>query len=133
MLVIIVTGSRNWTDEKAIVEALLREEQTSMTECHIWKADEPFITLVHGNARGADQLAGEIASGFGYKVISVPAEWDRYGKKSPERSILAAKHLAARFDQILEKGQSALIGSEDGVIGLDPEIAARLNTKGGKS
>ena len=55
-----------------------------------WKNPWPIIRelrnlpsasiIIHGNAKGADKLAGELAYGLGFRVISVNAEWSRYGR-----------------------------------------------------
>jgi hypothetical protein len=36
------------------------------------------VTVVHGAARGADTIAGELARGFGMKVEIHPANWEEY-------------------------------------------------------
>ena len=39
------------------------------------------VTLVHGAARGADQMAERLAlMHFGWDVDPYPADWDQYGK-----------------------------------------------------
>jgi hypothetical protein len=37
-------------------------------------------TIIHGDARGADSLAGGLAKLLGMFVIPVTAKWDIYGK-----------------------------------------------------
>lgn len=67
---ILVTGSRSWTDVhrmRTIIRDVLDEYSTD-------------ITLVHGNARGADRLAAQIAEGWGAKTEAHPAGWDANGK-----------------------------------------------------
>ena len=70
---ILVTGSRVWADRAAIRSALL-------------EAAEGFrpgnVTVVHGAARGADTLAGEVARELGMRVEAHPAEWRRHGKSA---------------------------------------------------
>lgn len=61
-----VTGDRNWSSREVIEEAL-----------------EPYsgrVTLVHGNAKGADKLSGEVARERGFAVLKVPADWAKYGR-----------------------------------------------------
>jgi len=36
--------------------------------------------IIHGGARGADSIAGNLAISLKMKVIKFPAEWDKYGK-----------------------------------------------------
>lgn len=53
---ILITGSRGWTDEVAIIDALL-----TVTD-GVYNNDS--ITVVHGGAAGADTLAGEAAARY---------------------------------------------------------------------
>lgn len=41
-----------------------------------------FAAIIHGNARGADRLAGEWARLRGIPEESYPADWGRYGKRA---------------------------------------------------
>lgn len=54
---VLITGSRNWTDEEAIERALV-----TLT----YDAPPDDITIVHGGALGADHLAGLRAFSCGY-------------------------------------------------------------------
>jgi hypothetical protein len=38
--------------------------------------------IIEGEARGADQIAGEIASELGLLVEKFPANWQRHGRKA---------------------------------------------------
>lgn len=40
------------------------------------------VAIIHGNAKGADKLAGEYGKLYGYAVISVDANWDFYSKSA---------------------------------------------------
>ncbi len=65
---VLVTGSRTWTDATKVAQTL---------------AGHPRGTVfVHGAARGADQLAGDIAHGLGYDVEEYPADWRGKGKRA---------------------------------------------------
>lgn len=68
---ILITGSRDWTEEKLIYKAL-----------NYYHSHNPMPhTLVSGCCpTGADQMAEEIALDLGWTVEQHPAEWDRYGK-----------------------------------------------------
>jgi hypothetical protein len=81
---ILVCGDRNWTDRQLILDTLLRVEDI---------ADKYILTVIHGNAQGADKLAGEAAKLMcGYttpteqverntpKVWVFQAKWNLYGK-----------------------------------------------------
>lgn len=70
MFRILVTGSRNWADRKAVREALL-ETYTS-----------DLVTVVHGGAQGLDRIAGEVAAELGLIVESHPADWNTHGKRA---------------------------------------------------
>jgi hypothetical protein len=66
---ILVTGSRNWTNDEAILAAFADYAGQD-------------VTLVSGACpTGADALAEEIAERFlGWEVERHPADWDRHGK-----------------------------------------------------
>lgn len=60
-LTVVVTGSRDWTDRKAIEDRL--------------RQLPPGSTIVHGDARGVDRIAAAIAKRLGFTVIADPADW----------------------------------------------------------
>ncbi|MEV6638073.1 SLOG family protein [Actinoplanes sp. NPDC051470] len=70
---IIVTGSRTWTDEKRIREAL-----------HYYRVlFGRSATVVHGECPyGADRLAGLVAVEYGMSVETHPAQRDLHGKRA---------------------------------------------------
>jgi hypothetical protein len=71
---IIVTGSRDFTDEDLVNEVL-----SDVFERFI----DHDITIVHGGAVGADALAGRWASHlkkYGVREEVHPAEWGTYGR-----------------------------------------------------
>jgi hypothetical protein len=70
---ILCTGDRNWNNRR-MIEIVLG----AVRDTH----DPSEVTVIHGNARGADKLCGEVATLLGYKVISRPADWIRYGKSA---------------------------------------------------
>lgn len=65
MMVVIVCGSRTWTDPEPIRMELVKLPADTM--------------VLHGDAQGADKLAAEIALGLGFKVKAVPARWEDLG------------------------------------------------------
>lgn len=69
---ILVCGSRSWTDRKRIERVLFEY----MPE-EAW-ADEP--TIIHGGAKGADRIAGDVAMWAGFWVEAHPANWRKHGK-----------------------------------------------------
>lgn len=70
-MIILITGDRNWEDEDTIREAL---------DLGGGPKDNDVTQLAHGNARGADKLAGKVAAELGYEVFSFPANWAKYGR-----------------------------------------------------
>lgn len=60
----LVTGDRDWSDVKLIVDTL---EQLP-----------PGTIVVHGACRGADTIAGEVAKALGFVVRAYPADWDSF-------------------------------------------------------
>lgn len=70
---ILVTGSRNWVDEKAVAKALL----------NAWLdyRDHGTPILVHGGCpTGADAIADKVWRKQGFPVEVHPADWDAHGK-----------------------------------------------------
>lgn len=66
---VVVSGGRAYTNRAYVNHVLTCVHQES-----------PITTLIEGGARGADTLAREWATTVGVPVITVAAEWDRYGK-----------------------------------------------------
>jgi hypothetical protein len=60
---ILITGSRDWRDKRAIADALRWAITTRQP-----RPTKHQVTIVHGAARGADTLAGEIAASWGVHV-----------------------------------------------------------------
>lgn len=65
---VVVTGDRNWSDREAV-----RREFSKLP---------PNTVIIHGNCRGLDTIAGEVALEFGFSVDPHPANWDLYGKSA---------------------------------------------------
>lgn len=79
---ILVCGSRDWRDRGAVHLVLMCEPNAQG-----W-GDAP-IKIIHGDARGADQMAHASAVDLGYEVEAFPAEWEKYGKYAgPHRNRL---------------------------------------------
>lgn len=66
-LTLIVSGDRNWLDREKIRNVLT-------------EFDPATTLIVEGGARGADSLARQEAEKMGFEVITVKAEWHKYGK-----------------------------------------------------
>lgn len=68
---ILITGSRDWSDGGTINQAILE---------HTKGLHPDTVTVVHGDARGADELAGYAASTYGFHVETHPADRSAHGK-----------------------------------------------------
>ncbi|MFI5405141.1 MAG: SLOG family protein [Nitrososphaerales archaeon] len=63
---ILICGDRHWSNYWAIYDVISRLDRSSV--------------IIHGAAKGADTTAGIIAKKLGFEVVSVPAEWEKYGR-----------------------------------------------------
>lgn len=62
---VLVCGDRNWTSYVAVHSILgIYDEGT---------------VIIHGDCRGADKMAGEVATEYGFEVEAYPALWNKYG------------------------------------------------------
>lgn len=74
---ILVTGSRSWTEAWVIKSAIRDVVRAGMS-----------VTVVHGGARGADRIAGDVARSLGFiEEVHVP-DWST-GKAAGIRRNLA--------------------------------------------
>lgn len=72
---VLGTGSRDWTDEGSARKALLAA--ISKVMCTVdWDEHANLVTVVHGNALGADTLLGRVARDLGCHVQAVDAPWE---------------------------------------------------------
>jgi len=62
LVVVLVTGSRNWSDRETIEHQLNSVAETE-------------VLLVQGGCKGADTLAAAVAREKGWAVHTEPAEW----------------------------------------------------------
>lgn len=93
---LLVCGGRDFSDEKALREW--------MNEAVGANRD---VTIIHGGARGADRLAGEIAAKAGVKVLVFPAKWDEHGRRAGP----------VRNQQMLDEGKPDLVLAAPGGAG----------------
>ena len=82
---ILICGDRNYKDWRKVQDYLETLSKTTI--------------IIHGGAKGADSIAGNLATYFKMKVMKFPAEWDKYGK--------AAGVL--RNQQMLDEGYPDLV------------------------
>ncbi|MFE0648526.1 DUF2493 domain-containing protein [Streptomyces sp. NPDC059534] len=75
-MLILVTGSRNWTDARTIEREIFRA---------LYEAKTPHseALLIHGACpTGADAQADRYAAETGMNVKRFPANWERHGKRA---------------------------------------------------
>lgn len=65
----LVCGGRDYSDRARLFQVL----------DHYHASSGGFSVVIHGAARGADNLAGEWAAARGLPVDAYPADWNRYG------------------------------------------------------
>lgn len=72
MIYVLVTGSRDWADHDRMNEAFYQ----------FAKDHEKVDFFVHGDARGADRLAAQMAETYwpAAEIVAFPAEWHKHGK-----------------------------------------------------
>ena len=110
---VLVCGARDWDDYRAIWNRLKKLPKGT--------------TIIHGNCRGADQMAGAAAEALGLKVIKEPALWNTLGKAAGlvrNQDILDEHHpdlvIAFHHDLDQSKGTKDMI-SRAKLIGIKVE------------
>lgn len=67
---VLICGGREWKDKEAI--------RREVEKLHLDEND----TIIEGDARGADRLAGDVAIELGIALEVYPANWNRYGRSA---------------------------------------------------
>ena len=82
-MIVMITGSRSWTDE-ATIRAVLRGLPAN-------------TTILHGGYhRGADEIADRVARELGFAVEVMPADWQKHGRAAgPIRNAAMAQRCAS--------------------------------------
>lgn len=110
---ILVTGSREWSDEIAVINAL----NLAAFMLQAAQLREPEITLVHGGAQGLDAIAARIARSRGWIVEEHRADWRVHGKAAgPVRNAEMVKlgaDLCVAFPVPLPSGKNGISGTTD--------------------
>lgn len=70
---LLVTGSREWTDIDTVRAWLSPLAPRPQTRGGVYR-------LIHGGARGADSIAGDVARELGFVVDVFPADWENDGR-----------------------------------------------------
>lgn len=87
MFRVIVAGSRDFCDYELLESKL---------DKLLARYDPQDLTIVCGEARGADSLGKRYAEEHGISVKSFPAEWERYGKSAGyKRNVQMAENADA--------------------------------------
>jgi hypothetical protein len=76
---VLVTGSRDWTGTEQIEQSL----DVALALLQVPLATENTVTLVHGDAKGLDTLAAQVAAARGWMVESHPAQWNKHTEACP--------------------------------------------------
>lgn len=98
MVKVLVCGDRNWANRESIYQVL---------------NEFPFDTIIiHGAAPGADSIADEIATEFGFQIERFPANWNFGPRGGPIRN-----------------RQMLTVGKPDLVIAFHKNIAKSKGTK----
>lgn len=93
-LVVLVSGSRDWTDHE-LIRKVLRQLPSAKNRL-----------LIHGDCRGCDRIAAYIGLQEGFKVKSFPAKWWFLGQKAgPIRNTEMLNYLA----ECRKKGQRTFV------------------------
>lgn len=86
---VLITGSRDFIDTPVNAELMYQALSVPLhpvVDTHgtfirpAWSPEH--VTIVHGGARGADQLAGRIARELGFVEEVHPAQWEVHGRKA---------------------------------------------------
>lgn len=101
---VLITGGRDFADRDLLVRTLDRLHETLK-----------FTLLIHGDAKGADRLAGEWAVERHVQVLACPANWKKYGRGAGPM----------RNRQMLEKKPDLLIAFPGGKGTADMVQVAR--------
>lgn len=99
---VLICGSRDFNDRDKVYEVMTNLIQSFGN-----------YTVIHGCARGADSIAGDIAHELGLEVEEYPAAWNEYGR--------AAGHI--RNAQMLKEGRPNM------VIAFSYDLANSKGTK----
>lgn len=72
-MIVLVCGSRDWSNKD-----IIRKELSEI---------KGLSKVIHGNCRGADLIAAEIANELGIEVQAFPANWKTEGRSAgPKRN-----------------------------------------------
>ena len=118
---LLITGGSKFTDRRLMWSVLDRLH-----------AKHHFTLLIHGDARGADRLAGEWASERGVEVLACLVDRKRYGREAVikrNREMLAAKpDLVVAFPGDSATRYLVFIAEDAGVKVIYPDDMPELRS-----
>ena len=116
---ILITGGRDFDDRDLLWSTLDRLH-----------AEHHFTALIHGDARGADRLAGEWAGERGIPVLVCPEDRKRDGRgarsKRNRRMLAENPDLVVAFSHDSSSEHMTLIAEDAGVKVIYPEDMPEL-------
>lgn len=106
--IVLVSGSRKWTDREALVATLAEQN--------------PLVVLHGACPTGADYMAGMWAVERGIQVVTAPAPWARGRRAGPERNAFLLELTTALANHWFEE----VVGGEEHVNPIPVLVAAPL-------
>ncbi len=97
MIKVVITGSREWTDESAIEK-----------ELKLLKTEYPELVIIHGTEPGAESLVENVCSALGIATITVTANFAEYQdlaitKRNEEMIRIYDPHMLYCFADTVDK------------------------------
>jgi hypothetical protein len=116
MTVVLVCGSREWTDPVPI-----RDQISKLCLGDV---------VIHGDQRGADLIADNEARKLGLQVISSPADWDAGPSAGPDRNSKMLRMLS-RASKVFGQKVNILAFHHDSLLGRGTRDMVRKSIWGG--
>ena len=102
----LIAGGRDFSDTEWMVRHIER----------LIELEGRNVTIIEGDAKGADRIAGNVALQHGLKVERYPADWDNIGKSA---GFVRNKSMAERLKGHIENGGSGSVVLFPGGRGTD--------------
>ena len=114
----LIAGGRDFSDTDRMIRHIVR----------LVELRGPNVTIIEGDAKGADRIAGNVARQHGLKVEVFPADWDNIGKSA---GFVRNQSMAERLKGHVENGGSGSVVLFPGGRGTDHmrSTARRLGLK----
>ena len=107
---VLICGSRGWQDKRPIWDVLQMLEREGYVA---------GVTIVHGDARGADRIAATLAPNCGHRVEPHPAAWRLHGRRAGY--LRNAEMLASGIDHVYAFRSAGVSKGTDQMITLARE------------